>query len=437
MILWKKLVIACFSCFICQSICASLSNAEENAANLYLKAGSMLTKLPEDFHIKVAMLIKEGWLKVESKELEEIVAKNQEVINIFKQATKIKDCDFTFGKPIVQDFSAPSPYATMEILALARLILIEAKLYEEGDKLDLALEDYLSILRLAKHLDQQENFILISKMTGIIIEKLLYTPLANYIKQNENLNIENCQLLLNILLSLKRDKLRIILADAYEEERKTMIKLLDSPEFNFRFDEESVKNKPKLKLIKKVRQAIYKEYDKLENELYPYFITAFRTNDCSTYKEKSRQLRTIKVTPFMSFVSAYPRVLENKLFQWIFSSAIAKTYSQLTIMDYSSIIVSHYISMSKLNILITAVAVQFYELKNAKTLDDLQDLVPAYLEKIPEDPFDNFRPLKYEKKDTEWFVYSFGPDKQDDHGSIVYNEEETKDNKGDIVFSSF
>ena len=93
--------------------------------------------------------------------------------------------------------------------------------------------------------------------------------------------------------------------------------------------------------------------------------------------------------------------------------------------------------MQRAQKVIKSAAIKLYELEKGKTLDNLQEFVPEYLLKLPDDPFDNFKPLKYVKKDKGWVVYSFGPDKQDDHGSIVYNEEETKDSKGDIVFQSF
>lgn len=76
-----------------------------------------------------------------------------------------------------------------------------------------------------------------------------------------------------------------------------------------------------------------------------------------------------------------------------------------------------------------------YKLKNDRAPDNLQELIPTYLVKLPEDPFDNFRPVKYMKKDNGWIIYSFGPDKQDNQGAILFNEKDMIRHKtGDIVF---
>ena len=63
--------------------------------------------------------------------------------------------------------------------------------------------------------------------------------------------------------------------------------------------------------------------------------------------------------------------------------------------------------------------------------------MPAYLPKLPEDPLDDFNPLKYERKEKVWMVYSIGPDRQDNHGVQKYDESygQRADDTGDIVFS--
>jgi hypothetical protein len=63
----------------------------------------------------------------------------------------------------------------------------------------------------------------------------------------------------------------------------------------------------------------------------------------------------------------------------------------------------------------TAVAVERYRLEEAKLPEQLRDLVPEYLSRVPPDPFDG-ESLRYKKHERGFVVYSVGPDKQDDEG---------------------
>ena len=62
-----------------------------------------------------------------------------------------------------------------------------------------------------------------------------------------------------------------------------------------------------------------------------------------------------------------------------------------------------------------AIAVLRYRLATGKLPDKLADLVPAYLENIPKDPFDGNK-LRYKKLDPGFIVYSIGEDLSDDGG---------------------
>src|SRR3989338_2015813 len=435
--------------------------AEENAATMYQQASSLFPDVSPFPHDEINKVIKDGW-KEGNEGLKAILAQNKEAIEGFKKATEITYCDFTFGKPPVKDLIAMGPSHLKE-LRIAKLMMLEAKLYEEEHKPDLALENYLALTRYVRHLEQQKAFILLTKATVWVTETPLYSAIDRYLEQNENVNIEDFQSILSMLLSLKSDKLRITLENAFEEERtahrNTIIRLLDSPEFlslimgggrkpegnaaTSQKGEESLKDEPPIKLIKKVRQGIYKEYTKSESECYSYLIVAFRENNYNAFNEKCEQSGGLKFTPFTWFVFTQPYLLKNKLFQWMFSSTIAKTISRLFVQmpmpGYNRQIVYYYNSVSRLNLLIAAVAVRCYEIEKGKMLENLQELVPAYLEKIPEDPFDNFKPLKYVKKENGWIVYSFGPDKQDDFAGVEIDEEAhgLSKAKGDIVFQSF
>ena len=62
-----------------------------------------------------------------------------------------------------------------------------------------------------------------------------------------------------------------------------------------------------------------------------------------------------------------------------------------------------------------SLAIQRYRLATGNLPDTLADLVPTYLDAVPEDPFDG-RTLRYEKLETGFVVYSVGEDRMDDGG---------------------
>ncbi|MCP4711472.1 MAG: hypothetical protein GY869_22860, partial [Planctomycetes bacterium] len=64
----------------------------------------------------------------------------------------------------------------------------------------------------------------------------------------------------------------------------------------------------------------------------------------------------------------------------------------------------------------TALAIEQYRLDHDNQIPDtLTDLIPDYLETIPLDPYDT-QPIKYQKTNPGYLIYSVGPNLTDDHG---------------------
>jgi hypothetical protein len=74
-------------------------------------------------------------------------------------------------------------------------------------------------------------------------------------------------------------------------------------------------------------------------------------------------------------------------------------------------------------------AIERYRLTAGKLPDNLSELVPAYLESVPEDPFDG-KQIRYRKLETGFVVYSICEDLSDDRG-----KEKTKESPNwDMTF---
>ena len=77
----------------------------------------------------------------------------------------------------------------------------------------------------------------------------------------------------------------------------------------------------------------------------------------------------------------------------------------------------------------TGIAVERYRLAAGKLPDSLSELIPAYLESVPKDPFDG-NEMRYRKLETGFVVYSICEDLIDDGG-----KEQTKESKNwDMTF---
>ena len=78
-------------------------------------------------------------------------------------------------------------------------------------------------------------------------------------------------------------------------------------------------------------------------------------------------------------------------------------------------------------------AVQRYRLAANKLPDTLTELVPTYLDAVPEDPFDG-KELRYKKLETGFVVYSIGEDGSDDGGKEKPRKRTDSDVPVDVTF---
>jgi len=78
-------------------------------------------------------------------------------------------------------------------------------------------------------------------------------------------------------------------------------------------------------------------------------------------------------------------------------------------------------------------AVQRYRLVAGKLPDSLSDLMPTYLEAVPQDPFDG-KDLRYKKLETGFVVYSIGEDGNDDGGKEKPRERTHPPAPEDVTF---
>jgi len=90
---------------------------------------------------------------------------------------------------------------------------------------------------------------------------------------------------------------------------------------------------------------------------------------------------------------------------------------------------------ARLRLLTVELALRCCRQEHGKPPARLDDLVPAYLKTVPQDPFSG-KPLVYRPQGTNWLLYSVGPDRVDDGGKTVAASPAFSGIKGDVFFDS-
>jgi hypothetical protein len=75
----------------------------------------------------------------------------------------------------------------------------------------------------------------------------------------------------------------------------------------------------------------------------------------------------------------------------------------------------HDLAVAQMRLLTTELALRCYRCDQGRAPKSLSALVPKYLQQVPSDPFSG-HPLVYRPSDTNWLLYSVGPDRVDDGG---------------------
>jgi len=87
---------------------------------------------------------------------------------------------------------------------------------------------------------------------------------------------------------------------------------------------------------------------------------------------------------------------------------------------------------SQLSLLAASLALRAYKLEKRAYPSNLVELIPDYLERIPKDPFDARKALHYKNEQTNYVLYSLGPDRVDNGGTESTDRFFDTNQKGDI-----
>lgn len=425
----------------------------------YEKACSKLVNIPRDFYQIVNNALKPDWQGDERAY--KLVRENKEAIRLFRIATMQKSEGYIFGKrPKELNFLNETPYFA-DKTKLSRLTLLEGKISISKKLYRQAEDNYLAHARFILHLSQQKYSILLPQAVQWRCLKDACQCLVKDI-QNNIFKKEFYTQLLNILVAVRnnQDFLKSAFGEHLEEVKGAVKVMEELAKDGASFDElfglpEISRNKitskrpiiyheekskiRTMKLDSQFFSELNKEVDVLVGGLTKAAIVCTRDNNIESFKRKLRHFnitnRLLMSYPIKFLYYWKKLVIEGKSRKLIAADIVAKVFVPISVVN-PKVMDRYHIYHNKLNILILALAVKIYQLENEELPSDLSHLMPKYLKFIPEDTYNNYRPLKYIRSGDEFTIYSFGPDRKDNNGIIEYNED-SKDKKGDIIFSSF
>ena len=108
-------------------------------------------------------------------------------------------------------------------------------------------------------------------------------------------------------------------------------------------------------------------------------------------------------------------------------------WSRETLSYLDGVVIHDVEAIARTRTALASLAIERYRLATGRLPEKLGDLVPAYLDAIPQDPFDG-KPLRYKKLVKGYVVYSIGEDGEDNGGAEKNTEGHSYGKGTDITF---
>ncbi len=329
------------------------------------------------------------------------LADNQQTLELLHKAAPIEHCRYPvdlslgFGNQM---------YHLTDLRKRAMLLRLESVLHAENNKSQLAARSVTSIFGIARSLAKEP--LLISQLVHIACQALAVSGLERIINRTEFTDEQ----LVKLTQTVSNAEALSTLSGAFVGERCIGISVFENPA--------SVGSE----------DIGYKMPPAPVLELYKALGLADR--DAVIYLDLMNDyMETLHLPLHQRQMAA--GTIEAKI------KATSKTNILLCkfMPAFSRVITINIKGIAQLRAARVALAVLRYRLATGSLPDTLTELVPTYLESIPDDPFDG-RPLRYEKLETGFVVYSVGEDRRDDGGTerLPFGERKKASSTWDITF---
>lgn len=375
------------------------------------------------------------------------LSENQGAMELFRQAAEEPNDGYLLApKPEKLSVKTPQPKFAAHT-RLARLLIIEAKIKALQKQNALAEKDLLAAAGFLTQLSAQRSALILSSM----VEQLVILKAAPAFAESLASASSKPAYLKELGARLEK---------VYKNQDFMRAAMLQEAEMSKGSIQEAVNpatmegERAKLGFLqrlgaKKLQDQeffswVYRDYNAAVDAHAAVLVGAFRANDpapVTAYLEKrmqeikARKEARDKVGTFSGIIDGLKGGPQAKIEM---ARIIVDNMLVVGTPAYEKIIPRYHLFLTRLNVLRTALAVRSYQRAKKRLPDGLDQLVPGFLDAVPQDPFNKFAPLVYAKTGKNFRLYSFGPDGKDNGGAAALDYEAYFENPardaGDIVF---
>lgn len=377
-----------------------------------------------------------------------LLAENQAAMELFRQAAEEPGDGYLLApKPGKLGASMPMPKFAAHV-RLLRLLVIEAKIKAAQEQNAAAEKDLLAAAGFLVQLSAQKSAVILSAM----VEQLTILKAAPALAESLRAASSGPAYLKELAARLDKvcknqDFMRAAMLEEAEISKGSMQEGVNAGTMDGERSKLGYLQRIGAKKLQDQEffSRVYRDYNAAVDAHARVLIGSFRANDPAPVAAylKQRDAELLARKQARDKRSVFSGILDG-----LKGGPQAKKEMADMIVDrrlsagtpaYEKIIPRYHLFLTRLNVLRAALAVKLYQRAKRRLPEKLDQLVPAYLDAVPQDSFNKFAPLVYVKTGKKFLIYSFGPDGKDNGGAAsldyeAYFENPARD-AGDIIFS--
>jgi hypothetical protein len=372
----------------------TIPESAENAADTFIDSFSHYDKWEEEEERKLLPIVGQAQLPLRTEPLTEetkalvteYLADNQQALELLHKGAAIEHSRYPID--LSKGFEVLLPDLS-NIRDGAKLLKLEAVLHAEDGKPEQAVDSITSIFGLASSLDKEP--MLVSQLVRIACQALAASVLEYTINKTEFTDEQ----LVSLSGTLANAEDPSAMARAFAGERCMGISILKMPAAKIPPMLSVANNRPHL--LGALAITLYRFAGLADMGAAIYLDLMSDYIKAIQLPSQQRQEAADAVDAKFTKTSRIHMLLH----------VIMPALSRCTTIDVRTV--------AQLRTAQACLAIERYRLAGGKLPDSLTELIPTYLDAVPQDPFDG-KDLRYKKLETGFVVYSIGEDGSDDGG---------------------
>ena len=358
---------------------------EKNAALIYKKAFAMMvkgTKEEEKLHnLK--------WSEKEIPAVRRLLEKNEETLNLLREATKLEKCSFPLDYS--KGFEMPLPHLA-QFRNCARLLAADALIKAMDGKTDEALSSCQVGLRMGKAL--QDSPLVISLLVRNATDSIILTALEEILSKSNDVSQDVCYALLEEL-------------EGDEEGCPALARAFES-ECCFALDTWRRTQEDPSYLEKLGGATLEKQFKEAGMKSVEEYTSRYLEKDQLCYLRLMKKAISLCQMPYYKSMKSWQKLGEAIPREAILTGMLMPALFRIPVINarHDALVRANYL----------ALALKIYKIERGAYPESLQDLVPGIIAELPLDPFTG-KSYVYKQEAEGFIVYSVADNLKDDGGN--------------------